>query len=273
MKGLTLMSSLTPKIQVRGLCKSFGKNMILDHIDFDLMAGESFVLIGGSGTGKSVFIKCILGLLQSDAGEILIDGIDIEKMSRRERREKLSKFGMLFQGGALFDSLPVWQNICFGLLHQQKITKKEAKEIAVKLLKAVNLGPTIADAYPAELSGGMQKRVSLARAIAMKPEVIFFDEPTTGLDPIVSGNINDLIIKCVRDLGASAITITHDLNSLRSIADRVGLLFHGKLIWVGSLSELETTDNPYIVQFIHGHAEGPFTIDTCRALTQEVHAS
>lgn len=258
MKGQA-MSTVIPKIQVRGLCKSFGGKVVLDHIDLDLFPGESFVLIGGSGTGKSVLIKCILGLLKPDAGEILIDGLDLAKMSRRERQEKLSKFGMLFQGGALFDSLPVWQNICFGLLHQQQMTKSEAKKIAIELLKAVNMEPAIADAYPAELSGGMQKRVSLARAIAMKPEVMFFDEPTTGLDPIVSGNINDLIIKCVRDLGASAITITHDINSLRSIADRVGLLFKGKMIWVGSLAELETTDNPYITQFIHGRSEGPFT--------------
>lgn len=253
------MTPITSKIQVRGLCKSFGEKMILDHIDLDVMPGESFVLIGGSGTGKSVLIKCILGLLKPDAGTILIDGIDLATISRRERQEKISKFGMLFQGGALFDSLPVWQNICFGLLNQQKLTKLEAKKIAVELLKAVNLEASIADSFPAELSGGMQKRVSLARAIAMKPEVIFFDEPTTGLDPIVSGSINDLIIKCVRDLGASAITITHDINSLRSIADRVGLLFKGKMIWVGSLAELEATDNPYVTQFIHGRSEGPFT--------------
>lgn len=259
MKGTISMSSIVPKIKVRGLCKSFGKKIILDHIDLDLMPGESFVLIGGSGTGKSVLIKCIIGLLQPDSGEILIDGVNVAKISRHERQELLSKFGMLFQGGALFDSLPVWQNICFGLMHEQKITKSEAKKIAIQLLKAVNLDAAIADVYPAELSGGMQKRVSLARAIAMNPEVIFFDEPTTGLDPIVSGNINDLIIKCVRDIGASAITITHDLNSLRRIADRVGLLFQGKMIWVGSLAELETTDNPYVTQFINGRADGPFT--------------
>ncbi|WP_032112455.1 ABC transporter ATP-binding protein [Candidatus Paracaedibacter symbiosus] len=251
---------MIPKIQVRGLSKSFGSKIVLDHIDLDLMPGESFCLIGGSGTGKSVLIKCILGLLQPDSGHILINGIDINTLNRRDRQAMLAKFGMLFQGGALFDSLPVWQNISFGLMHQKKVGRKEAKEIAIELLSEVNLDAAIADVYPAELSGGMQKRVSLARAIACKPDVIFFDEPTTGLDPIVSGSINNLIIKCVRHLGASAITITHDLNSLRCIADRVGLLFQGKMIWVGTLDELETTDNPYVVQFINGNAEGPFTL-------------
>lgn len=250
---------VTPKIQVRGLCKNFGTKVVLDQINLDLMPGESFCLIGGSGTGKSVLIKCILGLIHPDAGQILVDGVDMSALKRRERQEMMAKFGMLFQGGALFDSLPVWQNICFGLMHEKKLSKAEAKAIAIDLLKEVNLDAAIADIYPAELSGGMQKRVSLARAIAMKPEIIFFDEPTTGLDPIVSGSINNLIIKCVRQLGASAITITHDLKSLRSIADRVGLLFQGKLIWVGTLTELENTDNPYVVQFINGYAEGPFT--------------
>lgn len=250
---------VTPKIQVKGLSKRFGSKTVLDQVDLDLMPGESFCLIGGSGSGKSVFVKCILGLLQPDSGQILIDGVDVNTMTRGERRETMSRFGMLFQGGALFDSLPVWKNISFGLMHEKKMQKKEAKAIAVDLLKEVNLDAAIADIYPAELSGGMQKRVALARAIAMKPEVIFFDEPTTGLDPIISGNINQLIISCVRQLGASAITITHDLRSLRSIADRVGLLFQGKLIWVGTLAQLETTDNPYVVQFINGYAEGPFT--------------
>lgn len=248
-----------PKIQVRGLSKRFGTKVVLDQIDLDLMPGESFCLIGGSGTGKSVLVKCILGLLQPDSGQILVDGVDVHHMNRRERQEMMSKFGMLFQGGALFDSLPVWKNISFGLMYEKKASKAEARAIAIDLLKEVNLDAAIADVYPAELSGGMQKRVSLARAIAMKPEVIFFDEPTTGLDPITSGSINNLIIKCVRQLGASAITITHDLKSLRSIADRVGLLFQGRLIWVGTLAELDATDNPYVVQFINGYADGPFT--------------
>lgn len=250
---------MVPKIQIRGLSKSFGSKIVLDCIDLDLMPGESFCLIGGSGTGKSVLIKCILGLIQPDSGQILIDGVDANQLSRGAHQNLLSKFGMLFQGGALFDSLPVWQNICFGLTHQTKMSKETAKATATKLLKEVSLDAAIADVYPAELSGGMQKRVALARAIAMQPEVIFFDEPTTGLDPIISSNINNLIIKCVRQLGAGAITITHDLNSLHSIADRIGLLFQGKFVWTGTLAELQATDNPYVVQFINGRAEGPFT--------------
>lgn len=248
------------KIQLRGLCKKFGDKVILDGIDLDLQQGESFVLIGGSGTGKSVFIKCILGLLKADQGEILIDGINLTSLNRHDYQRQIAKMGMLFQGGALFDSLPIWQNIAFGLLHQQNISKNEAKEKAAELLKAVNLNPDLLNAYPAELSGGMQKRVALARAIALKPEIIFFDEPTTGLDPIVSGHINNLIIQCVRGLGATAITITHDIHSLRAIADRVGLLFEGKLIWVGTVKEMDETDNPYVVQFINGYTDGPFTV-------------
>lgn len=248
-----------PKIQVRGLTKSFGDKKVLNGIDLDVGIGESFVVIGGSGTGKSVLIKCILGLLQPDGGEILINGVDVHKIPSKERAQILSTFGMLFQGGALFDSLPVWRNVAFRLLNQG-MPKEKAKEIALAKLNEVNLDATVAHSFPAELSGGMQKRVSLARAIANQPEVIFFDEPTTGLDPIVSGTINQLIIKNVRHLGASALTITHDIASLRQIADRVGLLYQGKFIWVGTVAEMDATDNPYVNQFIHGFPEGPFKV-------------
>lgn len=254
-----MINQSIPKIQVRGLTKSFGDKKILSGIDFDVGTGESFVVIGGSGTGKSVLIKCILGLLQPDGGEILIDGVDVHKIPTKERAQILSTFGMLFQGGALFDSLPVWRNVAFRLLNQG-MSKEKAKEIALAKLNEVNLDATVAHSFPAELSGGMQKRVSLARAIANQPEVIFFDEPTTGLDPIVSGTINQLIIKNVRHLGASALTITHDIASLRQIADRVGLLYQGKFIWVGTVAEMDATDNPYVNQFIHGFPEGPFKV-------------
>lgn len=247
------------KIQIRNLCKSFGEKIVLDNLNLEINSGESFVLIGGSGTGKSVLIKCILGLLQPDSGTVLIDDQDIKKLNSRERQEILAKLGMLFQGGALFDSLPVWKNICFSLLSQKKISPQEAKELAIEKLQEVNLAQEIADIYPAELSGGMQKRVALARAIVNNPQVIFFDEPTTGLDPIVSSIINNLIIKCVRDIGATAFTITHDIKSLRTIADRVGLIHQGKLIWIGTLQDLETTNDPYIIQFINGAPDGPFT--------------
>jgi len=248
-----------PLIRVENLSKSFGYNKVLDNLSFELYEKESFVIIGGSGTGKSVLIKCILGLLQADSGKILIKDQDITTLSSSERQKFLTHFGMLFQGGALFDSMTVAENIAFGLVQGMGMDKAKARKIAIEKLKAVNLSPSVADIFPAELSGGMQKRAALARAIATNPEVIFFDEPTTGLDPIVSGTINDLIIRCVRDLGASAISITHDINSLRKIADRVGLLFKGKLIWTGTVQEMDKTDNPYVHQFINGLADGPFT--------------
>ncbi len=247
------------KIRVRGLKKSFGSKVVLDGIDLDLHAGESFVVIGGSGTGKSVLIKCILGLIQPDAGSIKIDGQEIVGLSYSAQQKALDKFGMLFQGGALFDSMTVWENVAFALTHGHGMAPQEAKEIALDKLQAVDLDESSAFIYPAELSGGMQKRVALARAIAANPEVIFFDEPTTGLDPIVSGTINQLIIDSVRRIGASALTITHDMASLRKIADRVGLLCQGKLIWTGTVKEMDKTDNPYVVQFINGLPNGPFT--------------
>jgi phospholipid/cholesterol/gamma-HCH transport system ATP-binding protein len=249
---------MTNLISIKNLKKSFGSNHVLNGVDFDLNTSESLVIIGGSGTGKSILIKCIMGLLYPDSGSIRIKGYEVAHSSISKRQNILS-FGMLFQGGALFDSLRVWENIAFGLIQGQQMPKDEARHIAIQKLKAVDLSERVADIYPAELSGGMQKRVALARAIATNPEVIFFDEPTTGLDPIVSGTINELIKKCVTDLGASAITITHDMHSLREIATRVGLLFEGKLIWVGSVQEMDTTDNPYIRQFINGLPHGPFT--------------
>lgn len=248
-----------PLISIQNLNKSFGKKNVLHNFSLEVSEGESFVVIGSSGTGKSVLIKCILGLLPFDTGKIYIKGKDVSKLTLKERQGLLSRASMLFQGGALFDSMSVVENIAFGLIHGKGIPKKEALLISMEKLKAVDLSLNIANTYPAELSGGMQKRVALARAIAKDPEIIFFDEPTTGLDPIISGTINDLIIKCVRNLGASAITITHDMNSLRKIADRVGLLFQGNLVWTGSVPELNSTDNPYIYQFINGLPEGPFT--------------
>lgn len=249
--------SETPKIRIRGLKKRFGDKVVLDGVDLDVARGQSFVVIGGSGTGKSVLIKCVIGILPADAGSIEIDGVDVLKLDRGEREALLVKFGMLFQGGALFDSLPVWQNVAFRLIEAGHVKRAEAKRIALEKLAAVGLGPEVGELSPAELSGGMQKRVALARAIAANPEIIFFDEPTTGLDPIMADVINDLIVKCTRELGATTLSITHDMASVRKIADRVGMLHGGRIVWSGPVGEIDRSGNPYVDQFIHGRAEGP----------------
>lgn len=247
-----------PKISLSGVKKAFGPKVVLDGIDLDVKRGESVVIIGGSGTGKSVLLKCVLGILQPDAGSIRIDGEDTTHIGGRDRERAMSKFGMLFQGAALFDSLPVWENVAFGLIQgEQRLGRKEAKERAIATLGAVGLTPDVANLYPSELSGGMQKRVGLARAICTRPEIIFFDEPTTGLDPIMADVINDLIVKCVKDLGATALSITHDMASARKIADRVAMLYKGKLIWVGPVAEIDNSGNDFVDQFIHGRADGP----------------
>ncbi len=245
------------KIKLRDVHKSFGEKIVLDGLDLDVKRGESLVVIGGSGTGKSVLLKSIQGILVPEDGSIEIDGDEVVGKSARELEKSNEKIGMLFQGGALFDSLKVWENVAFGLLESKKMKKEEARIEAINVLNQVGLSAAVADLSPAELSGGMQKRVGLARAIATKPEIIFFDEPTTGLDPIMADVINDLIIKCVKEIGATALTITHDMASARKIADRIAMLYKGKIIWVGTVKEMEKTDNPYVRQFIEGNAEGP----------------
>jgi len=253
-----------PKIRIRDLRKSFGPKVVLNGIDLDIGEAESVVVIGGSGTGKSVLLKCILGLLEPDSGTIEIDGRNVVGLPRAERESYMRKFGMLFQGGALFDSLPVWENVAFGLIQARRMDRQEAQAIALKKLAQVGLGEDVAKLSPAELSGGMQKRVSLARAIAAEPEIIFFDEPTTGLDPIMADVINDLIIKCVRELGASALSITHDMASARKIADRIAMLYEGRIIWAGPVTDIDRSGNPYVDQFIHGRADGPIQMAVMR---------
>ena len=256
------MSDPAPaKISVRGLKKSFGAKRVLDGVEIDCARGESLVIIGGSGIGKSVLIKCILGLLRPDAGSIRIDGEETVGLGRAERESLMLKFGMLFQGGALFDSLPVWQNVAFGLVQGRGMSRDEAHRIALEKLAAVGLGAEVATLSPAELSGGMQKRVALARAIAAEPEILFFDEPTTGLDPIMADVINDLIISCVRGLGATAVSITHDMVSARKIADRIAMLHNGGIVWHGPTAEIDSSGNPYVDQFVHGRAEGPIRME------------
>ncbi|MQQ07495.1 ATP-binding cassette domain-containing protein [Epibacterium sp. SM1979] len=242
-------------IRLENVHKTFGDNQVLRGFDLEIAKGTSMVIIGGSGTGKSVSLKCVLGLITPDSGKILVDGQDVTKA---DRDAFLARFGMLFQGAALFDSLPVWQNVAFRLLRGSLARPRdEAREIAIEKLRRVGLKPDVADRFPAELSGGMQKRVGLARAIAAEPEIIFFDEPTTGLDPIMSGVINDLIREIVVEMGATAMTITHDMTSVRAIADNVAMLHGGKIRWTGPVAEMDASGDPYVEQFISGSAEGP----------------
>jgi phospholipid/cholesterol/gamma-HCH transport system ATP-binding protein len=249
--------SATPKISIRGLKKHFGPKKVLDGVDLDVGVGESVVIIGGSGTGKSVLLKCILGLLEADGGSIKIDGQEVVGLRAAEREKINAKFGMLFQSAALFDSLSVWENVAFGLIQGQKMARKEAKDIAVQNLAQVGLARDVSELSPAELSGGMRKRVGLARAIATTPEIIFFDEPTTGLDPIMSDVIDKLIVKCVRELGATGVSITHDMKSARQIANRIAMLHEGKIIWQGPVADIDRDTNPYVDQFVHGRGDGP----------------
>ena len=249
------------KISIKNLTKSFGIKKVLDGVDLDIQKGESLVVIGGSGTGKSVLIKCIQGLLTPDIGSIKIDDVETVDASEDVKKDMHAKMGMLFQGGALFDSLSVWENVAFSLLENKKCPKDQAKMEAVRVLRQVGLAPDVADLSPSELSGGMQKRVGLARAIITKPEIIFFDEPTTGLDPIMADVINDLIIESAKGLGATTLTITHDMASARKIADRIAMLYQGKIIWQGTVKEMEKTDNPFVLQFVNGCAQGPIKVE------------
>jgi phospholipid/cholesterol/gamma-HCH transport system ATP-binding protein len=244
---------MTAKISLSGVHKSFGSKHVLRGIDLDVEAGESMVIIGGSGTGKSVMLKTILGLIRPDAGQILVDGRSVIGLSSRALADHQARFGMLFQGGALFDSLPVWRNVSFAL----KGSAADRRAAAIDNLARVGLGSDVADLRPSELSGGMQKRVALARAIAARPEILFFDEPTTGLDPIMADVINQLIRALVTDLKITALAITHDMSSVRRIADNVAMLYEGRIVWHGPRDGIDSADNPYVDQFVHGRAEGP----------------
>ncbi len=247
-----------PKIKMTNVYKHFHENKVLNGVDIEVATGESLVIIGGSGTGKSVTIKCILGLLYPDSGDVEIDGVNTKTMRGKTREQVNANFGMLFQNAALFDSLAVWENVSFALMQgKNKMRKKAAKKLAIEKLAEVGLTEEIADLYPSELSGGMKKRVGLARAIASNPDVIFFDEPTTGLDPIMGDVINDLIVKCVKNLGATTISITHDMASARKIADKIAMLHEGKIVWQGSVKQMDRSKNPYINQFVAGESEGP----------------
>jgi phospholipid/cholesterol/gamma-HCH transport system ATP-binding protein len=255
---------MTPKIKMSGVHKAFGPKVVLDGLNLEVGVGESLVVIGGSGSGKSVTIKSVLGLIQPERGSIQIDGEEVSRLDSANRERVNRKFGMLFQGAALFDSLRVWENVAFGLIQGRGMSRKDAKDVAIDKLRRVGLEPAVGELSPSELSGGMQKRVGLARAIAAEPEIIFFDEPTTGLDPIMADVINNLIVECVHDLGATTLSITHDMASARKIAHRIAMIYKGKIIWHGPVSEIDHSGNPYVDQFIHGRAEGPIQMEVLK---------
>jgi phospholipid/cholesterol/gamma-HCH transport system ATP-binding protein len=258
------MSDPIPKLRLRGVRKKFGDKVVLDGIDLDVMPRTSLVIIGGSGSGKSVLLKCILGLIEPDSGSIEIDGRDLMTMPRAGREEARAQIGMLFQNGALFDSLPVWENVAFGLLARHKVSRAEAPEHAASFLAQVGLADSVGELSPAELSGGMQKRVALARAIAAQPDILFFDEPTTGLDPIMGAIIDGLVVDCVKRLGSTAIAITHDMASAKRIGDTAAMIHTGRIIWTGPASELMNSGDPRVDQFTHGRREGPIEMELRR---------
>ncbi len=255
---------MTAKIELKGVMKRFGRKVVLDGVDLSVEQGESLVIIGGSGSGKSVTLKCILGLITPDKGSIKVDGQEVTRLTGRPREQVNRKFGMLFQSAALFDSLKVWENVAFALIQGRGLGRREAKEIALQKLAKVGLGPEVGELSPSELSGGMQKRVGLARAIAAEPEIIFFDEPTTGLDPIMADVINDLIVATVKDMGVTTLSITHDMASARKIADKIAMIYKGKIIWAGRKADIDKSGNPYVDQFIHGRAEGPIKMELAK---------
>lgn len=252
---------MTPKIRLRGVRKSFGHKRVLDGVDLDVRANHSMVILGGSGSGKSVTIKCVLGLMKPDAGVIEVDGQDVAKLSRSDRAALADRMGMLFQNGALFDSIPVWENVCFKLLAQKRITRRAARDRAAEILAQVGLAASVGDLSPSELSGGMQKRVGLARAIAARPDILFLDEPTTGLDPIMGAVIDGLIVECVVKLGATAVSITHDMASARRIGDDAAMLHGGRIVWTGGAATLGRTGNAMVDQFANGSREGPIQME------------
>lgn len=252
---------MTAKLALKDVHKSFGSNQVLRGVNLSIEKGKSLVVIGGSGTGKSVMIKSVLGLIQPDRGSITVDGTEVTTLDAKGRDDMMRKFGMLFQGAALFDSLPVWENVAFGLIQGKGMKRKEAREIAIEKLRAVGLPARVAELLPAELSGGMQKRVGLARAIASNPEIIFFDEPTTGLDPIMADVINDLIVETSKGLGATTLSITHDMASARKIADQIAMIYKGQIIWVGDAKDIDHSGNEYVDQFIRGAANGPIQME------------
>jgi len=262
---MTINKIQTGKIDISNLKKQFGPNRVLNGLNLSIKQGESLCLIGASGSGKSVALKCLIGLISADSGSIKVDGRETMNQSRAEHEALLRRFGMTFQFGALFDSLPIWENVTFRLRQKEKLSKKIAKEIAGDIINQLGLAPNVLDLFPAELSGGMQKRAAIARAIADKPEILLFDEPTSGLDPITSGVINDLILNSVRRLGATTLTISHDIESVRQIADSVAMIHRGRIIWCGPVTDMHHSGIAEVDQFVNGKAFGPLTSNATEA--------
>ena len=260
-------AALPPRIRIRGLRKAFGSKHVLDGVDLDVAPHTSTVVIGGSGTGKSVLLKCILGLIRPDEGSIEIDGVDVLRLSPRDAQARRARIGMLFQNGALFDSLPVWENVAFGILAGKRAGRPgraAARREAERLLGLVGLAPSVGDLSPSELSGGMQKRVALARAVGTDPDIVLLDEPTTGLDPIMGAVIDELIVDTVKRLGSTAVAITHDMASAARIADRAAMLYQGRIVWEGPGDRLMASGVPVVEQFTHGRSEGPISMELRR---------
>jgi len=253
--------AVIPKIELVGVTKSFDSNNVLKGINLTVAPQESLVIIGTSGCGKSVLMKCLNGLIRPDTGSVKIAGMEILDQGRSALEDLRQRFGMTFQFGALFDSLPIWENVTFRLRHQRKLGKAAARDIAAQTITQLGLAASVIDQYPAELSGGMQKRVALARAIVDEPEILLFDEPTSGLDPITGGVIDRLIIDARKRLGATTVTISHDMASVRRIADNVAMVHNGVIIWAGPVDKMNESGVPEVHQFVHGLAEGPLTDD------------
>lgn len=252
------MSEAPVQIALRGVHKSFGPKVVLDGADLEVRDGESVVVIGGSGTGKSVLLKHIIGLLRPDSGTVEIDGVAIGELNRQELTRFRRRFGMSFQEGALFDSMSVGENVAFPLRRVSELSKSEIDDRVAECLRLVRL-EGVDKKMPSELSGGMRRRVGFARAIALKPQILLFDEPNTGLDPVIKALIDELIISMRETLGSTTVTITHDMRSAFRIADRIGMLHQGKIIALAPPDEFRELDNPIVQQFIHGRADGPLS--------------